>query len=222
MIRPSKIGAAIVVPAVVAAALVLWLAPSDPSSADPGSSAAAAERGDQPSPRRVVLGRAARDDDGGGRRGRAEPAGVGRRPPPPVEIAVPQVGIEAPIRPVTAAPDGIRVPGVERAGWLAGGPRPAEPGRTVVVGHLDSTDGPAIFANVPSIEPGTEIEVTDADGRTHRYLSREPVNVSKSDFPADSVYGSTPRSTLVLITCGGDFDPDSGYEENVVVFARPA
>lgn len=46
--------------------------------------------------------------------------------------------------------------------------------------------------------------------------------VGKDEFPADSVYGSSQRPVLVLVTCGGEFDPETGYEDNVIVFARGA
>jgi hypothetical protein len=46
-------------------------------------------------------------------------------------------------------------------------------------------------------------------------------SVNKRDFPRDAVFGRSQRSVLVLVTCGGAFDPDSGYEDNVIVFARP-
>jgi hypothetical protein len=47
--------------------------------------------------------------------------------------------------------------------------------------------------------------------------SRSP---GRTAFPTDAVYGDLDHAGLRLITCGGDFDDDSGsYEDNVVVFA---
>jgi hypothetical protein len=42
----------------------------------------------------------------------------------------------------------------------------------------------------------------------------------KWSFPSDAVYGASPDAELRLITCGGRYDRDSGYVDNVVVFAR--
>jgi hypothetical protein len=43
---------------------------------------------------------------------------------------------------------------------------------------------------------------------------------AKDEFPTDAVYGDLDHAGLRLITCGGEFDDDSGsYVDNVVVFA---
>ena len=41
------------------------------------------------------------------------------------------------------------------------------------------------------------------------------------EFPADRVYGPHGREHgLQLVTCGGDYDPETGYQANVVVYSR--
>jgi hypothetical protein len=46
---------------------------------------------------------------------------------------------------------------------------------------------------------------------------------AKTAFPTRRVYGAVPGPALRLITCGGDFDYDTGhYVDNLVVFAVPA
>ena len=145
---------------------------------------------------------------------------VEARPAAPVRIAIPSVGVDATIVPVGATADGIRVPPVYEAGWYDKGPRPSEPGRAIVLGHLDSLTGPAAFTQVPEAETGDEVVVTDGEGLTHTFRVEHTVEVSKSDFPAEEIYGATSRPSIALITCGGDFDPESGYENNVIVLAR--
>ena len=147
-------------------------------------------------------------------------APVEARPAVPVRIAIPSVGVDATIVSVGATPDGIRVPPVYEAGWYEKGPRPSEPGRAIVLGHLDSLTGPAAFTQVPQAETGDDVIVTDELGLTHTFRVEHTVEVSKSDFPAEAIYGATSRPSIALITCGGDFDPKSGYENNVIVFAR--
>jgi hypothetical protein len=47
----------------------------------------------------------------------------------------------------------------------------------------------------------------------------------KSRFPTKLVYGDTDHAALRLITCGGPFDPQGHYRDNIVVLAslvRPA
>ena len=42
----------------------------------------------------------------------------------------------------------------------------------------------------------------------------------KQSFPSEAVYGASPDAELRLITCGGRYDRDTGYADNVVVFAK--
>ena len=142
------------------------------------------------------------------------------RPAPPVRVQIPDVGIDTTIVPVEATDDGIEVPPVYEAGWFDGGPRPSEPGRAIVLGHLDSLSGPAAFTQLPQARPGSEVIVTDEEGLTHTFRILRTLEIAKTSFPSEEVYGTTRRPGLALITCGGKFDPGTGYENNVIVFAR--
>jgi hypothetical protein len=144
-----------------------------------------------------------------------------RRAGKPVRVRVPSVGIDAPVRPVGASSGGIEVPPVDRAGWFRAGPRPGEPGRTVVIGHRDSVAGPAVFAQLPVVEAGAVVSVADSRGQSHSYKVIRSLEASKDAFPAELVYGRTRRSTIALITCGGPFDQASGhYRDNIIILAR--
>ena len=116
----------------------------------------------------------------------------------------------------------MEVPSVGTAGWFSGGPRPGEPGRAIVIGHLDTRHGPGLFARVPSLPPGTRIAVLDARGEMHRYGVVGGAEVRKDAFPARFVYGHSDSPVLVLITCGGPFRAGRGYRDNVLVYARSA
>jgi sortase (surface protein transpeptidase) len=142
------------------------------------------------------------------------------RPAPPARIQIPDVGLDSTVVPVEATDDGIEVPPVYEAGWFDEGPRPSEPGRAIVLGHLDSLSGPAAFTQLPQARPGSDVIVTDEAGVTHTFRVLRTLEIAKSSFPADEVYGATRRPGLALITCGGKFDSDTGYENNVIVFAR--
>ena len=146
----------------------------------------------------------------------------GIRPAPPTRISIPAAQVNAPVRPVAARKEALQVPAVGTAGWYSGGPRPGEQGRAIVIGHLDARKGPGLFARVPELPPGTAVAVTDRLGEVHRYRVVGGAQVAKDRFPARYVYGSANAPVLVLITCGGDYDPDSGYEDNVLLYARAA
>lgn len=205
-------------PAIAVGAAVAALTTGEPPGPDPptiAAGASAADGGREAKPvRRVVTGRSAEPRP----KGPAQP--LGERPGRPARIVVRELGLDVPTVPVGATDDGIRVPPVDEAGWYRSGPRPGEPGRAIVLGHLDSLDGPAAFTLLPDAKPGMVIEVVDRAGKPQRFEVTRVREVPKSRFPAEAVYGVTRRPLLAVITCGGEFDPESGYENNVIVFAR--
>ena len=135
---------------------------------------------------------------------RLAPARHGRQPPPSL-VRVRSRSIDVPVVPV---------------GWVRGGPRPGEPGRTVLIGHRDSATGAAPFAALASLRPGARV-VTVGGGSRHRYRVTAIQQTAKSKFPAARVYSSTRGSTLALITCDGVFDERTdSYVDNLIVYAR--
>ena len=94
-----------------------------------------------------------------------------RRPAPPALLRVRSADVAVAVEPVRARGDEIEVPPVERVGWLRGGPRPGEPGRTVLIGHRDSTSGPAPFAALATLERGARVEVIDDRGQVRHTVS---------------------------------------------------
>lgn len=140
----------------------------------------------------------------------------------PVRVAVPAIGVRSNLERLGLADDGaIQTPrDWQRAGWFRGGPRPGELGAAVILGHVDSTRGPAVFFRLRTLEPGDEIRVTRADRSVAVFTVDRVEQHRKTRFPTDDVYFPTPEPTLRLVTCGGDFDTDArSYTDNVVVFA---
>lgn len=111
-----------------------------------------------------------------------------------------------------------------RVGWFSGGGRPGGSGPTVIVGHLDSRTGPAVFSRLPELRPGDVVSVTSRSGSTVEYRVSEVRDFSQSEgaFPTEAVFGATATDTLRLVTCTGPYDQRAGrYTENRVVFAEP-
>ncbi len=110
----------------------------------------------------------------------------------------------------------------DRVGWFTGGGKPGETYPTVLAGHVDSREGPAVFARLTELQPGQEFSVDTADGTTHTYRVDEVRDGPQNeDFPTDDVYGETEDSEIRLITCTGAYDSSIGrYTENRVVFAK--
>ena len=159
------------------------------------------------------------------RAAKAEPA-VRRRAPRraarPTRVRIPAIGVDAPVIPLGLdAAGALEVPqDYAQTGWWTGGARPGERGPAVVVGHVDSQTGPAVFFRLTELDPGDEIVIERADGTDARFRMQRAVRVSKSRFPTAAVYGATAAPALRLITCGGAFDRSTGhYVDNTVVFA---
>jgi sortase (surface protein transpeptidase) len=178
-----------------------------PSVPSPASSAAA------PAPPGAPVGTRA-----------ASPSPVAR-PPAPVRLSVPALGVDAPLDPVGVRDDGqMHLPDdVDRVGWYRFGPVPGAEGAAVLAGHVDDVEqGLGQLAPLREAEPGDEVRVTDAAGTVTRWrvVSRE--SIEKRALPLDRVFGRTGPPRLVLVTCGGPFLPEYGsYRENVVVVAEP-
>jgi hypothetical protein len=106
------------------------------------------------------------------------------------------------------------------AGWYAHGPVPGDVGPAVLVGHVDSRRGPAVFFRLRDLSAGDEVLVDRSDGTTARFTVDRVERHPKDAFPTSAVYGPTADAQLRLVTCGGDFDRSArSYEDNVVVFA---
>jgi sortase (surface protein transpeptidase) len=142
--------------------------------------------------------------------------------PLPVRIDIPRIGVVSSLDQLGRARDRtVEVPTRwEVAGWYAAGTRPGDPGSAVILGHVDSKRGPAVFFRLHELRKGDEIQVGRADGSTIRFAVERLAQYDKQRFPTDEVYYPTLTPALRLVTCGGEFDATVGhYRSNVIVFA---
>ncbi|MGW0416153.1 class F sortase, partial [Streptomyces collinus] len=145
-------------------------------------------------------------------------------PSPPTRIRIPAIRVNAPLMGLALTPSGsLDVPPAEKknlAGWYEAGTTPGETGTAVVAGHVDNTEGPAVFYDLGALRRGAVIEVDRQDG-TVAVFTVDAVEVySARAFPDDKVYGAAARPELRVITCGGGYSKTTGYQGNVVVFAH--
>jgi hypothetical protein len=161
-------------------------------------------------------------------------SGSGRPPPRaatvlaksrPVGITIPSLNVRAVVNTVGLAPDGtIGVPPLDRAqeaGWYDQSPTPGEVGSSVIVGHVDSSSGPAVFHQLRRMRSGDTVEVTREDRTIAVFQVERLEQFDKSSLPADQVYGDFSKPNVRLITCGGQWvGGQTGYADNVVVFAN--
>lgn len=179
---------------------------------------------------------AAGDADSGGPGAALSPLAqqLGPRQSAVVEVVAPRprpVGLQMqsidvarfPVRAVGLEPDGqMEIPDETEIGWYQYGATAGQPGATVLAAHVswNRTSGP--FAQLGRVEPGERIEVTLDDGSIRHYEVTERAVYGKLELPRERLWRTTGDETLVLITCGGDYNPDiRRYRENIVVYAVP-
>lgn len=145
--------------------------------------------------------------------------------PRPTELRIPAIEVRTTITPLGLQDDGtVEVPAdPEEVGWYRLGPTPGQPGSAAILGHVDSTTGPAVFYRLRSLPRGARIDVGRSDGSTATFIVRTIRTYPNAEFPATAVYRSTGRPSLTLVTCGGAYDRSrGGYQANVVVVAELA
>jgi hypothetical protein len=143
----------------------------------------------------------------------------------PVRLRIPAIGVDTTIQRLGRQPDGtIAVPDrFDVAGWYADGARPGEPGPAVMLGHVDSRTGPAVFFRLSALPVGALVYVDRADASTVVFRVTGSARVPKTGFPTDLVYSPTLQPALRLVTCGGSFDSQArSYRDNVIVYTVPA
>jgi sortase (surface protein transpeptidase) len=147
---------------------------------------------------------------------------VDRAAPAPRGIRIPAIGVSARVIPLRANPNGtMQTPrSFAETGWYKPGYEPGERGPAVVVGHVDSTSGPAVFYRLRDLHRGDVIGVRRADGSVVRFRVEGLERWPKVEFPSRRVFGRTRIATLRLVTCSGSFDPSTGhYADNTIVYA---
>jgi hypothetical protein len=151
----------------------------------------------------------------------------------PVSVEIPAIGVHSVLLRLGVKPDGaMQVPPLQRrpstAGWYKYSVTPGQIGTSVIAGHVDSVQGPAVFFRLGALRPGDLVNVRLTDGITAIFRVTGVRQYLKATFPARTVYRGTRFAALRLITCGGAFDyATRQYLSSTVVFAflvgsRPA
>lgn len=155
--------------------------------------------------------------------GLATPSQQHGGPIAPQRVRIPRIGVDAAVIDLGINPDGsLEVPSdFGLTGWFTGRAVPGEVGPSIVVGHVDSRSGPAVFYRLRDLDVGDLVQIERSDGLDAWFRVSEVVLVEKDEFPTEAVYGATDESALRLITCGGSFDSDErSYLGNLIVYAE--
>jgi LPXTG-site transpeptidase (sortase) family protein len=96
------------------------------------------------------------------------------------------------------------------------------PGSTVLAAHVNWKGSQGPFSQLGAVEPGDQIEVALDDGTTRNYEVTERTMYGKLELPKERIWRNTGAEELVLITCGGEFNPEiRSFKSNIVVYAVP-
>jgi LPXTG-site transpeptidase (sortase) family protein len=151
-----------------------------------------------------------------------EPAGS--QPPTGMHLQLPAIGVDAPVDELPPGPDGrLQAPtNWADVGWFSGGPRPGQAGSALLMGHVDSHTGPAVFWNLHQLRPGDAVLVQDG-AAAFTYRVSKALSFPETAPPMDDLFARTGASRLLLLTCSGDFNPRTGrYTDRLLVEAEPA
>ncbi|MFF3952034.1 class F sortase [Streptomyces sp. NPDC001890] len=146
------------------------------------------------------------------------------KPSAPVRIRIPSIRVDAPVMRLGLGADGsLDVPPAGNrniVGWYRDGTPPGSKGSAIVAGHVDNAQGRSVFYDLGALQKGSTVEVVRQDGRT-AVFSLDAIEVYENkNFPDERVYGAASFASLRLITCGGGFSKETGYEGNVVAYAH--
>lgn len=151
------------------------------------------------------------------------PAAAQVSPQLPVSIVIPAAGVDAEVE-HTKIVDGqmLDPSGPWIVAWYEGTALAGQVGNSVMSGHVDYWDvGPAVFRNVASLSQGSEITLYGAESGVYTYAVEyiERVEVATlTQEKLNQIVGPTDYAAVTLITCGGDFNYDTGeyYSRDIV------
>lgn len=144
----------------------------------------------------------------------------------PAKLTSKDLDLSLPVKRVGVTKDGdMELPEtVKEVGWYRFGPHPSSPrGTTVLAAHVDTrAEGLGPFSRLRAAEKGDEVTIVDEAGRKHAYRVADVTSLSKKKIDWDQVFDRRGNPRLVMVTCGGAYDQNGGYRDNVLVTAFPS
>jgi hypothetical protein len=141
----------------------------------------------------------------------------------PTRLTIASIGVDSPLQALGMSKNSQQImqlpPNPRQAGWYQPGPTPGQAGPMIIVGYIASPHGPGVFRRLAGLHKHDTISVTRSDGKIVSYRVDQISSYTKSEFPTDTVYTTSPDPVLRLITCGGTLHPKQ-QPGNVVVYAH--
>lgn len=140
----------------------------------------------------------------------------------PARLQIPAIDVDAPVDPAGLLDNGdMDVPNdIVSTGWFEDGYMPGQPGNSVIAGHVDGKNGPAVFYDIGKLTTGDEIIVTAEDGTKLVFVVDRVEIYPFDESPIREIFGFSTGSRLNLITCTGEYNKKgSYYEDRLVVYS---
>ena len=141
----------------------------------------------------------------------------------PATLTIDDLELWGPVRAVGLEENGeLEIPDETEIGWYELGAAPGEAGATVLAAHVTWNDTVGPFYRLGDLDPGAEIRIRLSDESVRVYEVVERTMYRKDALPNWRIFRQTGPESLVLITCGGSFNPSiRRYRDNIVVYAVP-
>jgi sortase A len=141
----------------------------------------------------------------------------------PDQLYIPSIGLTSKVE--TVGLDSKRLMVVPEkgltVGWYKYGTKIGDKGNAVIAGHYDTKEGPTIFYNLSKVNIGDEILVSDSAGTEYTYVVDKTEIFTVAGFPVKEIYGKGGKARLILITCNGSYESETGsYTHRFVAYSE--
>ena len=144
--------------------------------------------------------------------------------PEPVGLSIPDIDLDdVRVKDVGVQANGeMEIPGATEVGWYRWSPSPGEPGSSVLAAHIAFGGRDGVFRNLDDLQVGDRFVVHYDDNSTREFEITERAQYDKEQLPLSRIFSKDGEPSVVLITCGGDFNRSANsYVDNVVAYAKP-
>jgi hypothetical protein len=143
----------------------------------------------------------------------------------PVRLRIPTLEVDAPVNGVGIEPVSYQLdvpPDEKLVSWYQYGPSPGGNGSALLAGHVDYDGRAGVFYRLRWLELGERFEVGYEDGSSRTFEVVGQQQFEKRQLPTSQLFSEDGQPTVVLITCGGEFNEGRrSYSDNLVVYASP-
>ncbi|MFR9676360.1 class F sortase [Streptomyces sp. TR06-5] len=144
----------------------------------------------------------------------------------PLRVSIPGTGVDARAVVSWRAVGALSVAAPARpmrVAWDGAGPAPGEDGAALLVGSLDSAEGPAAFAGVGGLRAGARVRIERADDRTAWFAVYGVRRYDTGGTPGDLLVADPAQAhgpELRIVARGGAATRDPDDDATVVVRAH--